>query len=247
MVFSGIVECQGTILSCETIGEGTVLRVESIGFFEDATLGCSIAVNGVCLTVVEWTNDYAVFNIAPETCNRTNINTAEMKSGDFVNLERSLLSNSRNSGHYVQGHVDGVGEIISKVKDKDSLLCTIRVSENILSGIVPKGCICVDGVSLTVIDVNRQLRFFTFMYTMVTLPKKDVGKNVNIEVDVMGKYAIARNVRIEQSLKNIERHVCFMFFLNKKSIFFSYEILYLTNLSFFFQNIFSKYIFHFSI
>jgi riboflavin synthase len=206
MVFSGIVETKGIVLSCAerndvqlwdgTTGKGTVLRVRAPDFFANATMGCSIAVNGVCLTVVEWSDDEATFNVAPETVRRTNLDQQVLKSGDAVNLERSLKATDRNSGHYVQGHVDGTGALRSFRKDGDSLWVQISAGPELLRGIVEKGCICVDGVSLTVVDVNREEGWFSFMLvphtqSMVTLPGKTVGAPINLELDVMGKYAAA--------------------------------------------------------
>eukprot|EP00941_MAST-03F_sp_MAST-3F-sp1_P003137 g3137.t1 len=235
MVFSGIVESNASeksavVESCEertdvklwdgSIGRGFVLTIRSKGFFVDATLGCSIAVNGVCLTVVKWDNDTATFNVAPETCRKTNLNPDDIKPGALVNLERSLSASSRNSGHYVQGHVDGTGVLRSKRMDGDSLWVEISVNDNLLNGLVEKGCICVDGTSLTVVDVNRAKGYFSFMLVphtqeLITLPRKEIGEKINLELDVMGKYAAVRggsqNTDLSKRVAQLEKAVALLF------------------------------------
>lgn len=206
-MFTGIVEEMGTVVSlneCEdmvlwdgTQRAGYELIVQSNdGIVMDGIYnGCSICVSGVCLTVTSYDAMTQQFHcgIAPETFARTYFTS--LTSDMLVNLERAAAIGGRNSGHTVQGHVDCTGTIVSKVVEGNSLKMTIRVNDaSILPYIVPKGFIAIDGTSLTVIDVNADEKTFTFMlieYTQkhIIVPAKTVHDLVNIEVDVMAKYA----------------------------------------------------------
>ena len=130
--------------------------------------------------------------MAPETLRRTYL--GELTAGDAVNLERASEIGGRNSGHFVQGHVDGIGSVKERWIDNDSLWYKIETSDEILRYIVPKGFIAIDGTSLTVCDVNTTEKWFTFMlveYTQkkIIVPGKMPGDKVNLEVDVLGKYS----------------------------------------------------------
>ncbi len=134
--------------------------------------------------------------LAPETLDKTYFRS--LQPGQAVNLERASEIGGRNSGHFVQGHVDGTGTIVDKRVDGDSLRITVQVddefAENIVRYIVPKGFIAIDGTSLTVVDVDVQRRTFSFMlveYTQkkIIIPQKAIGEKVNLEVDVLGKYS----------------------------------------------------------
>ena len=163
-VFSGIVEEMGTVVSLQTdkemllwdgtTGEGTELIVDGPVASDGAYIGCSIAVNGVCLTATRINiDDQPKFSLtlAPETLRRTNLGA--LKENDKVNLERSLAADGRNSGHYVQGHVDTTGKVLKKTLEGDSLWVEIEVNDpDLLACIVPKGYVAVDGTSLTVCD-----------------------------------------------------------------------------------------------
>ena len=205
-MFSGIVEEMGTVRRLEkvdrmemwdgTVGEGWELEVNGKVALEGATLGCSIAVNGVCLTATEFDDSKCTFGLAPETLRRSNL--VSLKSGDPVNLERALPADGRNSGHFVQGHVDDVGIISELRPDGDSLYVTVKPPARLMPYIVPKGFIAIDGTSLTVCDVDYASGTFNFMLIAFTqekviIPKKAVGDAVNLEVDVISKY-------VEQSL-----------------------------------------------
>ena len=204
-VFSGIVEEMGTVVSLQTdkemllwdgtTGEGTELIVDGPVASDGAYVGCSIAVNGVCLTATRINiDDQPKFSLtlAPETLRRTNLGA--LKENDKVNLERSLAADGRNSGHYVQGHVDTTGKVLKKTLEGDSLWVEIEVNDpDLLACIVPKGYVAVDGTSLTVCEVDAAGGWFDFMlvaYTQqkIVIPKKSVGETVNLEVDVLAKY-----------------------------------------------------------
>lgn len=141
-----------------------------------------------------------------------------LQSGDPVNLERASEIGGRNSGHFVQGHVDGVGKIIDKWEDEDSLFFKVRVDPDLLRYIVPKGFVAVDGTSLTVCEVDSRVEesWFTFMLVEFTqkkiiIPNKDIGGLLNIEADVLGKYSesqlssiLPRIEELEQKVKDLE-------------------------------------------
>lgn len=203
MMFSGIVEEMGTVeklvvnkqmpLWDGTLGEGVELTVVAEKALEDAYIGCSIAINGVCLTATFLEKNKFTVGLAPETLRRTNL--GKLSSGKRVNIERALRADGRNSGHFVQGHVDCTAIILEKWKENDSLWIKVKVPFEFIKYIVPKGFICIDGTSLTVCDVNANENsdsWFTFMLIShtqqnVIIPSKDVGDLVNIEVDVLAK------------------------------------------------------------
>ena len=122
-----------------------------------STIRCSICVNGVCLTATELKDDTFKVGLAPETLRRTYL--GDLESGEHVNLERASEIGGRNSGHFVQGHVDGVGTIIDRWIDEDSLFFKVKVGADSLRYIVPKGYIAVDGTSLTVCEVNYKQKY----------------------------------------------------------------------------------------
>jgi len=240
-MFTGIIEEMGTVVSLTsrpdlplwdgTLGEGTELVIHSNDgiVLQDAYLGCSICVSGVCLTVTEYSDADATFTVglAPETLRRSHL--GHLSQGDVVNLERASEIGGRNSGHFVQGHVDGMGTIIEQWKEVDSLFFKVQVNEDeIIKYIVPKGFIAIDGTSLTVVAVNYEERWFTFMlvaYTQkkIVLPLKKVGDKVNLEVDVLGKYSenalaafVPRLEALEAKVESLERQLAVETVVNEK-------------------------------
>ncbi len=188
-MFTGIVEELGRV---ESLGEkdgGTVLTLRGELAVQGTGLGDSVAVNGVCLTVIGKEGNSLSFGVAPETLSRTNL--GDLAAGDAVNLERSLPADGRLGGHFVQGHVDGTGRLEELAPDGDSLRVSVEAPPELLHYMVPKGYIAVDGTSLTLIDVLPDR--FTFMlvaYTRqnIALPTRQVGSRVNLEVDILAKY-----------------------------------------------------------
>ena len=175
--------------SLSEIAGGLSLAVKAQAVLEGTRLGDSVSVNGACLTVAALAGDGFTVGLSPETLRRTNLGA--LSPGDGVNLERSLTMSGRMGGHFVQGHVDGTGELRAFRPDGDSLWVTVGAAPDLLRYIVPKGFIAVDGVSLTVVDVFPDA--FTFMliaYTQhhTTLPRKPAPSRVNLEVDILGKY-----------------------------------------------------------
>jgi riboflavin synthase len=188
-MFTGLVEEMGSVRDLVTIGDQTRLSIAAKTAREGLALGDSVAVDGTCLTVVELDSDGFWVGLSPETLLRTNFD--ERMAGDRVNLERSLLVGGRLGGHYVQGHVDGVGKVVEKRPDGDSLRIWFTAPDDLMPYIVVKGYICLDGVSLTVTEKNGNrfgVALVAYTQMMITMPTKPVGASVNIEVDVFAKY-----------------------------------------------------------
>jgi riboflavin synthase len=194
-LFTGIVEEMGTVKGLGTVDDGGFeMKIAASTVLGGVNLGDSIAVNGTCLTVTEFDTDVGEFKVglSPETLRKTSL--IELKDGSLVNLERAVMPTSRMGGHFVQGHVDGTGEIVEMKPEGDSLWIKVRVeSKDLLKYIVPKGFIAIDGTSLTVVDVFDSEDCFNFMlvaYTQnnVVIPLKKIGEKVNLEVDILGKY-----------------------------------------------------------
>lgn len=188
-MFTGIVEEVGAVTRLWRTGPGYNLTVRAKIAPSDAKLGDSIAVNGTCLTVTHFTSDSFTVGLSPETRTRTNLE--HLKEGHPVNLERSLTPTTRMGGHFVQGHVDGVGTITQFRPDADALWVTVQTDPALMRYIVPKGYIALDGVSLTVVDVFEDsftVSLVAYTQQHITLPRQRVGYKINIEVDVLGKY-----------------------------------------------------------
>lgn len=188
-MFSGIVETIGKVKSLHTSDVREFIFSHN-EIFSDLKIGDSVAVNGVCLTVTHFTeSDFAVTAV-PETLRLTNLGLLAVDS--VVNLERSLSYNGRIGGHCVQGHVDGVGEILEINKDgNEALIVKISVPAALMKYIVNKGYVTLDGMSITVITATENHLTVTFIphTQQVTIVQQyKVGSKVNIEVDILGKY-----------------------------------------------------------
>lgn len=184
-MFTGIVEEVGKVRAARP-GQ---LMVTAQKVLEDTKLGDSIAVNGVCLTVTELSPDSFSVDVMPETLGRTNLGA--LRPGDGVNLERPLAVGGRFGGHFVQGHVDGVGRVVSVTPEKEALLLKFEALQEIMRYIVAKGFIAVDGVSLTVVECNSTsftVSLVTFTLENTTLGGRRPGNMVNLEVDIIAKY-----------------------------------------------------------
>jgi riboflavin synthase len=188
-VFTGIVHEMGEIVVVEHADGDARLRVRSPTIAGDAQFGESVAVNGVCLTVV--TSDDSTFtaDVMPETLRRSTLGT--LSAGQRVNLERALTPTSRLGGHIVQGHVDGVGTVLSREPGPRWDVVRIRVPHDIARYVVAQGSIAVEGVSLTVSDVDDDSFAVSLIPTTLaetTLGERQPGDEVNLEVDVIAKY-----------------------------------------------------------
>lgn len=184
-MFTGIVEEVGVVAKISD----NAMTVKASKVIEDLKLGDSIAVNGTCLTAVEFSSTEFSVDLSPETMRRTSL--GQLSEGSPVNLERALLASDRMGGHIVQGHVDGTGRVMSTKVDGDSIIFRIRVPKRINPYIVEKGFVAVDGISLTV--VKRGASSFTLAvipYTLqnTNLASVSVGDRVNLEADILAKY-----------------------------------------------------------
>ncbi|WP_198471066.1 riboflavin synthase [Acetomicrobium sp. S15 = DSM 107314] len=188
-MFTGIVEEIGKLKSIRREGETITLEVEAPLVSKDMALGSSVAVSGACLTVVGIRGGIFIAEMMEETAKKTKLSF--LRPGDLLNLERSLKPSSRLDGHIVQGHVEGVGVISKVASGKRTKTMWIKTEEEISRYIVPKGSIAVDGVSLTVIEIEGS----TFSVGLIpatlestTLGKAREGDQVNIETDILGRY-----------------------------------------------------------
>ncbi len=188
-MFTGIVEDKGKVSSIEHRGQERRLILELPPRLTEVQLGDSINVNGVCLTVVQKSEQRIELDISSETLQKTALK--ELKEGDQVNMERALRLTDRLGGHIVTGHVDGIGEIVEKREEKDSLCLRVRIPESVSRYVVEKGSIAIDGISLTVNEYREgEIRITLIPYTIekTTLKQKRVGDRVNLEADILGKY-----------------------------------------------------------
>jgi len=188
-MFTGIVEELGQVIRLDWYGDGAVLAVRGPRVTGDAEAGASIAVNGVCLTVVDLDGDVFSADVMKETLDRTTL--GGLGPGDPVNLERAATPATRLGGHLVQGHVDGVGRVLSRKAGERWDDVAFAAAPELTRYIVEKGSICVDGVSLTVVAVDDGSFAVSLIPTtlaVTTLGRLEVGALVNLEVDVIAKY-----------------------------------------------------------
>ena len=188
-MFTGIVEELGHVVRVDPLGDSVRLTIAGPLVVSDATIGDSIAVNGVCLTVTTKSETEFTADVMQESLNRTTLGLLAENSP--VNLERPVTLATRLGGHMVQGHVDGVGTVISRQHSDNWEIVAIKPPLDLLKYIVEKGSITVDGTSLTVASVSDTeftVSLIPETLTKTTLGIRQVGENVNLEVDVMAKY-----------------------------------------------------------
>lgn len=188
-MFTGIVEELGEIVAIERGAESAVVRVRGPLVTGDATPGASIAVNGVCLTVVEHDGETFSVDVMAETLNRSSLGS--LRAGTKVNLERAMTASARFGGHIVQGHVDGTAQILARLPGDNWEVVEFTLPPEVSRYVVEKGSITVDGVSLTVSDITDDTFSVSLIPTtlgLTTLGHKVVGDAVNLEVDVIAKY-----------------------------------------------------------
>ena len=189
-MFTGIIQSKGSVKDLHASEKGIILEINSNSLdLSDCSIGDSIAVNGVCLTVTKLKVNSFISDVSQETLNCTTF--SELKKGQNVNLEKSLRLNQGIDGHIVSGHIDGVGELISLRKEGVSNRLKIKVKNDLTKYIAKKGAICINGVSLTV--VNSKLNQFSvaiipYTYNNTTFKTLKVGDKANLEFDVIGKY-----------------------------------------------------------
>lgn len=188
-MFTGIVEEIGELSKIDRNGDSAVLTIKAKKVLEDTQIGDSIAVNGVCLTVINIGKDYFSADVMHETLNRSSLKEIDLKN--HVNLERAMPADGRFGGHIVAGHIDGVGIIKNIVKDANAVIYTISADTSILKYIVEKGSIAIDGTSLTVTEVTDEyfsVAIIPHTIEVTVLASKKTGDKVNLETDIIGKY-----------------------------------------------------------
>ncbi|HEX9632534.1 MAG TPA: riboflavin synthase [Gemmatimonadales bacterium] len=187
-MFTGIVTAIGAVARAERGADRLALTIRSP--WDDLGTGDSIAVNGACLTVVERTGGAFRVDVIVTTRSRTVLES--LQPGDRVNLERALAVGDRLGGHFVQGHVDGVGQIVGLRENEDAWLMDVRLPEEVATLSIPHGSIAIDGVSLTISEMlgpdTVQIGLIPFTMQHTTLGDRRVGDRVQVEADMLGKY-----------------------------------------------------------
>jgi riboflavin synthase len=197
-LFTGLVAEIGDVVSLIKKGNGARLSLNAAEVSRDAKLGDSIAINGTCLTVVEIRGRTLAFDLSDETLRSSNL--GELKARDRVNLEPALRPDDRLGGHFVTGHIDGIGVIRSKTREGEVYKIVIKTEPWIAEYLVEKGSVAVDGISLTVVEVLRDgfsLVIIPHTANLTTIGFKGPGDRVNVEVDILGKY-VARYLKREK-------------------------------------------------
>lgn len=188
-MFTGLIIELGEVSGIERRGQNARLAVKGHAILKDIAVGDSIAINGVCLTVTNIDRDIVSFDVSGETLLSTNL--GGLKRGNKVNLEPSLRPDSKMGGHFVTGHVDGVGRIRSRMLEGNAERVEIEAPAEVLHYLVRKGSVTVDGISLTVVDVFKDafsLVIIPHTASLTTIGFKKIGDTVNLEPDMLAKY-----------------------------------------------------------
>lgn len=188
-MFTGIIEELGKVILIEKKEKSAKIKIEAKLVTKELKVGDSVAVNGVCLTIIDFSSTYLTAEIMHETLDRSSLKN--LKSKDEVNLERALRADGRLGGHIVSGHVDGVGKILAKKKDGIAEVFDISYPPEIGKYIAIKGSVAVDGISLTIVDINKdyfRLSLIPHSLKSTTLGFKKAGDIVNIEIDILARY-----------------------------------------------------------
>ena len=188
-MFTGIIEELGTIAGITKLNDSIRLQVAGELVRSDLKQGESVSVNGVCLTAAELTDNGFVADVMLETLNRSSLSGISV--GDAVNLERAMSGAGRFGGHVVQGHVDGVAEIVSREQSANWEIVKVRIPSDLAKYVVHKGSITFDGVSLTVNDISDDVVSLSLIpetLRLTTLGKKQVGDKLNVEADILAKH-----------------------------------------------------------
>lgn len=188
-MFTGIVEVMGTVVSVVEEGPAKRLTIREQSLVRSVAIGDSVALNGCCLTVIEKNAENVSFQAGEETLEKTNL--ARLCTSDQVNLECAVKAGAPLGGHFVQGHVDGVGRILSQEKQEQWETLWIEVPIELSRQMVEKGSITVDGVSLTIVDIEEgafSVALIPHTLQVTNLGIRSSGQEVNIELDILGKY-----------------------------------------------------------
>lgn len=188
-MFTGIVEAVGKVTEIAPRGEHVRLVVDEPRLATEVRLGESVLCNGACLTIAEVGGGVLVFDAIAETLQKTNL--GDLDVGSTLNLERAMRADGRFDGHIVQGHVDETGEVARWEREGSDVRMHVAVSPEFAQQLVPKGSVTIDGVSLTVVDVRADgfdVALIPHTLEVTTLGSLGVGRRVNLEADVLGKY-----------------------------------------------------------
>jgi len=205
-MFTGIIEEIGKIKRINKGSKSAVLGIEAHRVLSDTKLGDSISTNGVCLTVTHLNDNYFEVDVMNETLQRSNL--GKLTLGDSVNLERALSLTTRLGGHMVSGHIDGIGTISRIYKDDIAYIIVIQTAKDITRYIIEKGSIAIDGISLTVVNVDEssfEVSIIPQTKEETTLLTKKTGDSVNLECDLIGKY-VEKLLKVNQK-KDIDWHM----------------------------------------
>ena len=197
-MFTGLVQTTGTICTVENAGAGRNLVIRNANLPQMVKVGDSVSVNGCCLTVVKIEEDTFAFEAGPETLQRTTCGA--LKRDDCVNLECSLCVGDSLGGHFVTGHIDGVGELHLREDDDEWSICSFRVPRSLTTQMISKGSIAVDGVSLTLVEVQPEhftVQLIPHTLSHTTLGDLSPGDKVNIETDILAKY-VQKSIQAER-------------------------------------------------
>ena len=187
-MFTGIIEDLASVKNLSLKAGGGELFLNFSGFYNDLTLGESIAINGTCLTIREISGKVVSFDVSGETLKKTRL--GKFRSSENVNIERALRVGDRLGGHFVTGHVDGIGTVKGKKQSTDQCTMSFSVEKRLADMMIEKGSVAIDGISLTIVDLADgafSVALIPYTLTSTTLGFKKVGDPVNIEIDMMGK------------------------------------------------------------
>ncbi len=188
-MFTGIVECLGSVESLRALPDAARIVVRAPTIAPELRIGDSISVSGACLTVTEASAQTFSVDAVRETLDRTAL--GELGPGSAVNLERALRAGGRLDGHIVQGHVDATGRVRELARDRDDVRLAIECPGELADQLVPKGSVAIDGVALTVVNVEAEgfdVALIPYTLEVTTLGRLEPGRRVNLEADVLGKY-----------------------------------------------------------
>lgn len=214
-MFTGLVEELGKVKAIARGVKSVRLTVAANKVLQDVKLGDSIAVNGTCLTVVEYDANYFTADVMPETVDSTAL--ASLQIGSKVNLERTLSIGDRFGGHIVSGHIDGIGIIRAKDNNDNAVIVKIEAGSEVMRYIVKKGSIAIDGISLTIVDYGQDwftVSLIPHSASVTTLGFKKTGDVVNLEADVIGKY-VEKLLNLDSAQQQSKTSAINMNFLEK--------------------------------
>ncbi|MBN9648980.1 riboflavin synthase [Terrisporobacter glycolicus] len=212
-MFTGIIEEIGIIKNVKKDNKSSIITIQGKKIFEDINIGDSISVNGVCLTVTTFSNEIFTADVMNETLGRSSLSS--LQNGSYVNLERAMSASGRFGGHIVSGHIDGTGKIIKIKRDDNAIWYTVTVEDNLIKYIVEKGSIAIDGISLTVANVNNNsfsVSIIPHTSQETILSHRLVGDIVNIENDIIGKY-VEKLITFKKNKKD-ESNITMDFLIN---------------------------------